>query len=316
MNLLGFLGTALPSDTVKRWDASKLGSLASLVPPETLFGRREALIRGDAHQQWAQWFIHGIADPLRYVDHDRGYAHIFSDTLEAVNRTFLALTKDERLELTKLVANKILDSVLALRSSRERATIDRENRILLLDFAGKNPRCWICGYPFSDGAVERFLHRSSSTDIAPPEFIDVMKPLGLMRSDLSIEIDHKYPFSRGGADSIENLRLACGWCNRNKGASVSLYDEEGRVRVSRSHRNLFPSLPQPFWVIRILATQRKCEHLGGCDRTSENSELTVAPAYGNGAPTPANLHVTCREHDPLRLTRMLPRKVAAQMWGK
>ncbi len=316
MDLLDFLGEALPIDATKRWDVDKLRSIASLAPPDPLFGRREALIRGDAHQQWAQWFVHGIADPIRYVEADHGYAHIFSDALEAINRTFHTLTKTERMDLTKLVANKILESVLALRSSRERAAIDRENRLMLLDFAGSPPRCWVCGYPFSDNAVEKFLHRTSGGNIALPEFIDAMKPIGLMASDMLIEIDHKHPFSRGGIDGIENLRLACGWCNRNKGASVSLYDEEGRVRMSYARRDLFPSLPQPFWVVRVLATQRRCEHLDGCEKTAENCELTVAPAYGNGAPTPTNLRVTCHEHDPLRLTRMLPRSVAAQIWGK
>ncbi|PMS10516.1 HNH endonuclease [Trinickia caryophylli] len=316
MDLFGFIGAALPLDATKRWDANMLRSVAGLSPPNTLFGRREALIRGDAHQQWAQWFIQGIVDPLRYVESDRGYAHIFFDTLEAVNSAFQALTKDERVELAKLVANKVLESVLLLRSNRDRALIDRESRLLLLELAGDCPRCWVCGYPFSDRAIERFLHRNASERLLLPEFVDAMKPIGLTPSDVAIEIDHKHPFSRGGTDSIENLRLACGWCNRHKGASVSLYDEEGRVRTSQGHRHLFPSLPQPFWVVRVLATQKKCEHLAGCDRTSETSELTVAPAYGNGAPTPTNLRVTCHEHDPLRLVRMVPRTIASQIWGK
>jgi hypothetical protein len=316
MNLLGFLGAALPADSALRWAPQELHTLASLAAPETLFGRREALARADVHQQWAQWFVQGVADPFRYVQSQLGYAHIYADALSAITTTFPTLTRTERLELSKLIANKILDSVLELRSEQERTTPDRESRLLLLELAGTEPRCWICGYPFSTLATDSFVNQSPATETTLPDFVDVFKPIGLSRRDTSIEIDHIHPVSRGGPNSIDNLSLACGWCNRNKGASVSLYDKEGRVRRAKFKHATFSSLPQPFWIVRVLATQRRCEHIDGCSRSAEDSELTVTPAFGMGAPTPTNLRVTCAEHDPLRTTRLLPRKIVAAIWGK
>ncbi len=56
-----------------------------------------------------------------------------------------------------------------------------------------------------------------------------------------LEIDHKYPFSRGGGDEIENLQLLCIPCNMRKGIQS---DEEFRYR----YRRLLPadgSIPDP-----------------------------------------------------------------------
>ena len=56
-----------------------------------------------------------------------------------------------------------------------------------------------------------------------------------------LEIDHKYPFSRGGGDEIDNLQLLCISCNMRKGIQS---DEEFRYRYQR----LLPadgSIPHP-----------------------------------------------------------------------
>ncbi len=37
-------------------------------------------------------------------------------------------------------------------------------------------------------------------------------------SEDRLELDHVIPFSRGGADSVDNLQLLCKPCNRSKGA--------------------------------------------------------------------------------------------------
>ena len=56
-----------------------------------------------------------------------------------------------------------------------------------------------------------------------------------------LEIDHKYPVSRGGNDKIDNLQLLCTPCNMRKGIQS---DEEFRRRYQR----LLPadgSIPSP-----------------------------------------------------------------------
>ena len=75
--------------------------------------------------------------------------------------------------------------------------------------------------------------------------------------DLTIEIEHLVPVASGSSGQ-NNLRPACGWCNRCKGAGTSLY-EASFIDSKRSFRigtRNFRELPEPFRIIRLLAVTR------------------------------------------------------------
>lgn len=64
---------------------------------------------------------------------------------------------------------------------------------------------------------------------------------GRTRGAAYLEVDHKYPVSRGGTDEVGNLQLLCNPCNMRKGIQS---DEEFRRRYQR----LLPpdgSIPSP-----------------------------------------------------------------------
>lgn len=59
--------------------------------------------------------------------------------------------------------------------------------------------------------------------------------------NLQFEVEHIKPLSRGGADSKNNLALACRSCNLFKSDSVSFFDEETRkkFRLFNPRRNVW-----------------------------------------------------------------------------
>ncbi len=294
------------------WDQDNLRRLASLEVPESLLSRRWTLLRADINQQWARWFVEGLADPRRYADHRPSYPRIFEDVLGSVETCFGHLSKPERIKLASSAARIVLDSAKRLRVSQERRRLSTSERWQLLDLAGPSPHCWICGAEFVEKAIENFISNERHSIDLPP-FVDILKPRGLFMRDFSVEVDHIVPHSHGGGDD-ENLALACGWCNRHKGAYTSIYDVEGRPVSPKKTSFEATSLPQPFWTVRVLATGRTCEHPEGCVRSSVNAEVTVTPLLDTGALNPMNLHVTCSEHDPLRSWRYQSHTSAKRAW--
>ena len=45
-------------------------------------------------------------------------------------------------------------------------------------------------------------------------------------------VDHVIPFSKGGANNLDNLALACFHCNRQKSDKVTAFDEESKTEIS------------------------------------------------------------------------------------
>jgi hypothetical protein len=201
------------------------------------------------------------------------------------------------------------------RRQRGRVCLTREERITLLDLSGEPPACWICGHPFSSISTDNFLN-VERREIPLPEFVDLLKPRGLKTQDFRIEVDHVRPYSLGGEDG-DNLKLSCGWCNRQKAALESIYDVPGRPRQNKGMLSeVISSLPQPFWVVRVLALSEICQHQQGCSAQKTSSILTIAPRSMSGSMVPSNLCVVCNEHDPLKNVRFQPRRVVEKLWSQ
>lgn len=72
--------------------------------------------------------------------------------------------------------------------------------------ARNSPSLWI-------GRADRIALRGSK------QSADELAAAGLWLSD-DLQMDHVYPWSRGGETTYENLQTLCGSCNRTKGARV------------------------------------------------------------------------------------------------
>lgn len=292
------------------WDVQCLSSIANQRVPDFIMSGRGSLLRGDIHILWTQWFIESICDPETFANSDQGYAHIVKAVQQRLSLIFTGVSESERNALVKYIA-RLLDKEVQRRKTRRRISPTLDTRRFLWDISGSEPRCWICGYRFTQWAENKFLRCNSSTEPPLPQFIDYMTLHGLTKRDISIEIDHAVPFSKGGNEE-DNLRLACGWCNSHKGEHMSLYAVTAKLRTLKHPKLGKKTIPHPFWVVRLLSIRRRCEHEGGCDKTVDNADLMVVPRHPEGAMNPTNLRVTCAEHDPLGSSRLVSRKVTEQ----
>lgn len=312
MPVRNFIEFAL-HDSAGVWSPDNVARLADLDVPQKVLGRRRSLLKGDINEQWARWFAESLADPRRIAQSKITYPFLFGEVFKAVEEKFHSeKTRPEKQEIASMTARIILHLSDAFEKNRKRRSITLDERRLLLDIAGEKPRCWICGVAFRAEAIDNFLD-GSSTPIELPPFVDVFKPRGLAQRDLAIEIDHVLPFSKGGQEEA-NLTLACGWCNRYKSAYTSIYDVEGQPRTAGKNSLGITSLPQPFWVVRLLAVVRNCEHPNGCSCSVQDTEMTVIPINERGALNPTNLRVVCYEHDPLGSRRLQPPGIVKTLW--
>ena len=304
-----FLNTALNS-TLPPWSEQAVMALAELRVPDRFQGRNSQILRADIHRQWALWFAESIFDPR--VVKDASYPYVFEAAYKALVSLFPDCTLPERRDLAREIASSLSATAS---SNRQRKTYDRSLRSTLLALAGAPPRCWICGATFLTTAIRDFLDRTT-TDHTLPSYVDVFKPRGLQPRDYAIEIDHVIPLARGGGEG-DNLRLACGWCNRSKRDYLTVYDVAGAPHTIQSGRGTpLRSLPRALWVTRILATRGICEHDLGCGNNVRTAELTVCLRFNAGAANPINLRVTCYEHAPHLAERLLPLPAAKVIWDE
>lgn len=305
--LQDFLSASL-ADSGAPWSRGGIRSISRLQVPERVLGNLGDVLRGDIHRQWASWFLGTICDVDAYASADTEYAYIFTDVLAHIQASMTELNIRDAQELAIHVAKLAHGEARRRAVNRSRTQIDRALRRQLVDHEDK-PHCWICGWRFQPEAIDRFLDLSEDLPEAPT-LIDIFKPIGLNRRHLRIEVDHVAPFSRGGADSADNLRLSCGWCNAYKSNRSSIYEVPGEARTAKE-TSFGRSLPQPFWVVRFLAMEAENGGLSPRD-----GELTVALRNPKGAVNPANLMVVTYDSDPMGAGRFQSYAVASRMWKR
>jgi hypothetical protein len=284
----------------QQWTARGLADLASRSVPEAMLGANVNLLRADVYRLWARWFSETVADPRQFPE-EFDYATVYAQTRNVVNELWRDFPEDERNRFAVRLARLRMEELKREEVARQPFSI--ADKLAVLWAAGPEPRCWICGYRFPGWALEKFEGKSY-TFPGPEQFLDRFMPR-LKQRHYQIEIDHVVPVHGGGTNK-DNLRLACGWCNLAKREMVSVYDVRSHPQepVVSGYR---PKAPLPIWVVRLLATRRRCEWRDGCNSTVENESLTIAPRHHSGVANPINLWVTCRTHDPLGSRRYVSR---------
>ncbi len=99
------------------------------------------------------------------------------------------------------------------RKAMDRWAAENPDRVRALGAANSSRRrAAKAGVPFSrDRAVTDFYEMAGSAASAPCTYCGIDPGPG------NRQVDHKIPRARGGPHSIENLAVACGKCNRDKG---------------------------------------------------------------------------------------------------
>lgn len=276
--------------------------LADAPFPEQMFHSGGEVPKADINVLWARWFVRSLfvaSAPVKVAEIVREIGRYIDARHAAISQA--------RKELLRQQLFDLVSDEMARERNQGRKAVSVRDRELLLELAGTPCRCALCGYKFSQEAIDRFVDQAA-VSIPLPLYVDFVRPSGLFEEDLRIEIDHKYPVSKGGGH-LDNLQLLCGWCNGAKRDYTNIY-ECGVTAVPFFHpRRGLVEVPQPFWIVRKLVASRACEHSGAdaCEETSATCELRIASIFG-GAMTPPNLAVYCEKHDPLRSERLvLPR---------
>lgn len=296
------------------WREEPLRKLASLQVPREVLGPKGWLLESDIRLTWIDWFIDSLVDRASFVHDDTlTYAHMYDTLQKQLKRTYPISDPDE-VRGAAAVLSELAWEDIRRRRERRRQPVAQVARQELWFAAEPDPRCYLCGYKFKPQARDQILGRRTiekpSEDAELPLLVDFTRPRGLVARDLRAEVDHIRPVWSGGTSSTENLRLACGWCNKVKSSFRSLYDSTARFAGTiRPERSRTISQPQPLWILRLVATRGRCEHLGGCGAGLSTNELFVAPRAQDGALNPVSAYVFCGQHDPWSTSRFVGRRL-------
>lgn len=306
-----------PHDPASAWDYEAIKKLAGARFPDIFFGDQEPLMRADQYRLWLRWFLDGLVSPRRIAQNPAlGRLDILQAVVARVKRLYPSVDTFRQGVLADEITNHLLAEVQRLRRSFARDTASSLTKRTLLQ-AASPPRCYICGFAFSPEAQDALLRVKGRNPVPIAGFVDVFRPR-LHKRDFGIEIEHVVPVAAGGSGQ-DNLKLACGWCNKHKSSRVSLYEASfttaGTAGFTVGTHRLF-ELPAPFWMIRTLALRGRCQHPAGCDATARTSELFVALTDWGGSPNPTNLSIYCSAHDPIRVERIMAAAAATRLWAE
>ncbi|MBE0470997.1 MAG: hypothetical protein IBX55_16000 [Methyloprofundus sp.] len=280
-------------------------------PPETLIGSGEYLLYGDITREWGHWIIEQFINQkyLTGTASQFGIAEIYADVMDKIEKLYDHKLSYDDIKLNSRKISKLVYSQVQLfnqaSNMQARRSISLEMKENLLNTFGPKPRCWLTGYEFSEEVIENFISSSGkgTTDLVLPRYIDQYLPIGRKARDITIEVDHLYPYSLGGKDELDNYRLVCGWSNAVKSNYITAYSG------SSGHLNQNEYYPRSYyyWALRSIGLKRKCE-VKGCTNTIENSQLTVCSSWGEDMLiTPASMKVVCKEHSITRHDRYIKR---------
>lgn len=294
------------------WSLDGLQKLSSQVVPPSILGKMPELLQGDINKQWAQWFLRGICNIQHAQQCGWKYPQVNLHVRKWLEKEFGGNSINSE-ELINLISRAIFNELQKLKNKGERRSIPFEVKQELIDICDGKPFCWICGYKFRNEAISNFLD-STHYNVPLPKWIDIFKPIGLTARDIKIEIDHIVPISAGGETETDNLRISCGWCNCHKSAHSSLYDVSGSALHGKL-KGKHISLPQPFWVIRLLSVIGSTLPGGNDSVSTSEKELTIIPQNSLGQMTPANLLIV--SYDDARITseQIQPRDEANVLWN-
>lgn len=287
----------------KVWDPLSLAHQSNFVTPDDIFLGGTSLLRNDINLQWLAWFCESLCNLDECASTSDIYK-IFSLVRRGLIHVDIKESDPLFFNLCHLIS-KFMHNRIDCINGRLRLRIKKQLKIDLIESSNGRPRCWICNSLFSHEAINLFLGKDGK--ISLPEMVDYMMPRGLIERDLKIEVEHKLPFSKGGGDidNLDNIALSCGWCNRYKSNYISIYDVGRNLKSYKNGSYVGYSIPEPYWIIRKLALENKCSHIGCfCNR---KNKLYIDLINPRGAANPINLKVVCKLHMNERHRRFVPR---------
>lgn len=264
------------------------------------------LLEADSQMLRIRWFIESVV-PQDVAESNLATttAKVLEASLRTVQRHFPHLGQADQRQLTRsfcAIAQGLIAQERAKRESTSRAT-----KRQLIAISAK-PSCYLCNAAFGDAQIAAFLGEAEHVDVPEP-FVDFIYPRGARASDKRISVEHIRPLNDGGSNSLENLALACNYCNGMKNDALTIFDR-GRYPQMIEHPDLGAVFrPNPFWVLRLLALRKRC-HV--CGTSSQEARLLPSAEPGIRFFNPANLQVVCEDHDDMRAFRLVPRRVVVR----